>query len=224
MIGEAGGELHRVRRRGAHAQVERPQAPGQKERLERMQDQSVRLADGRARAAQRVVARKAERARDDVGMPVEIFGRRMHDDVGAERERPGEDRRRAGRVDRESAPAAWAARAAPSMSLTPQSGLLGVSSQTSFVAPGFSAAASACKSSASTKSTLSPKAGASLASQARSAQYMPLGATTWAPGPRLRKRAIAADMPEPKTSVADAPSSAPIRASASRTVSLSGRP
>ena len=30
---------------------------------------------------------------------------------------------------------------------------------------------------------------------------MPLGAITWAPGPRLRKSAIAADMPEPKTSV-----------------------
>ena len=52
--------------------------------------------------AKRVVAREAERARDHVGMAVEVFGRRMHDDVGAERERPGEDRRRAGRVDRES--------------------------------------------------------------------------------------------------------------------------
>ena len=55
----------------------------------------------RARAAERVVAREAERAGDDVGMAVEIFGRRVHHDVGAERERPGEDRRRAGRVDRE---------------------------------------------------------------------------------------------------------------------------
>ena len=53
---------------------------------------------------------------------------------------------------------------------------------------------------------------------------MPLGATTWAPGPRLRKSAIAADMPEPKTSVVAALSRAPMIASASRTVSLSGRP
>src|SRR5277367_93090 len=68
------------------------------------------------------------------------------------------------------------------MSLTPHSGLLGVSSHTSFVVPGFSAAASVCKSSESTKSTLSPKAGASVASHARKAQYMPLGATTLAHG------------------------------------------
>src|SRR5579863_5493871 len=38
-----------------------------------------------------------------------------------------------------AAPAAWAMRAAASMSLTPHSGLLGVSSQTSLVAPGFTA-------------------------------------------------------------------------------------
>ena len=110
------------------------------------------------------------------------------------------------------------------MSLTPHSGLLGVSSHTSFVAPGFTAPASACKSSVSTKSTLRPNAGASFTSQLRRAQYITPGAITWAPGPRLRKSAIAADMPEPNTSVADAPSSAPITASASRTVSLSGRP
>ena len=83
------------------------------------------------------------------------------------------------------------------MSLTPHSGLLGVSSQTSLVAPGFTARASAGKSSVSTKSTLMPKAGASLASHARSAQYITPGAITWAPGPRLRMSAIAADMPEP---------------------------
>ena len=58
------------------------------------------------------------------------------------------------------------------MSLIPHSGLLGVSSHTSLVAPGFNAPASAGKSSASTKSTLSPWACASFASQARKAQYM----------------------------------------------------
>ena len=51
------------------------------------------------------------------------------------------------------APAAWAIRAAPAMSLTPQSGLLGVSSQISFVAPGLTARSSAARSSVSTKST-----------------------------------------------------------------------
>ena len=49
VIGEAARELHRVVRRGAHAQVEGSQAPCQKERLERMQDEAVRLANFRAR-------------------------------------------------------------------------------------------------------------------------------------------------------------------------------
>ena len=115
-------------------------------------------------------------------------------------------------------------RAAPAMSATLHIGLLGVSSQTSLVAPGFTARASADRSVASTKSTPIPNAGASSASQARRAQYISADAATWAPGPRLRMSAIAADMPEPRTIVAAAPSSAPITASASRTVSLSGRP
>ena len=87
--------------------------------------------------AQRVVAGEGQRAGDDVGMAIQIFGRRMHDDVGAERER----RVNTGVAQVEStasaAPAACAIRAAPAMSLTPQSGLLGVSSQISFVAPGL---------------------------------------------------------------------------------------
>ena len=48
-----------------------------------------------------VLAREAQRAGDHVGMAVEILGRRMHDDIGAERDRPGEHRRRAGGVDAE---------------------------------------------------------------------------------------------------------------------------
>ena len=50
-----------------------------------------------ARIAKSVAAREAKRSRDHVGMTVEIFGRRMHHDVGAQRDRLGEDRRRAGR-------------------------------------------------------------------------------------------------------------------------------
>ena len=50
---------------------------------------------------QRVLARGRQRARDHVGMAVEIFGRRMHHDVGAERERPREHRRRGGGIDGE---------------------------------------------------------------------------------------------------------------------------
>ena len=101
VIGEAGRELHRVVGRGAHAQVERSQAADQQERLERMEDEAVPVRMSARPRAERVVAREAQRARDHVGMAVEVFGRRVHHDVGAERDRPGEDRRRAGRVDRE---------------------------------------------------------------------------------------------------------------------------
>ena len=63
-----------------------------------MQDHSVRLANRPRSRAKGVVARETERARHDVGMAVEIFGRRVHDHVGAQRDRPGENGRRAGRI------------------------------------------------------------------------------------------------------------------------------
>ena len=101
MIGEAVRQLHRVRRRRAHAHVERSQTPDQEERLERMQDHSVRLANCPRPRAKGVVPREAKRSRQNVGMAVEIFGRRVHDHVGAERDRPREDGRRAGGIHRE---------------------------------------------------------------------------------------------------------------------------
>ena len=101
VIGEAVRQLHRVRRRRAHPHVEGAQTPDQEERLERMQDHSVRLANFSRPRAKGVVAREAERARQNVGMPVEIFGRRVHDHVGAERDRPREDGRRAGGIHSE---------------------------------------------------------------------------------------------------------------------------
>ena len=110
------------------------------------------------------------------------------------------------------------------MSVIDQSGLEGVSTQTSFVAPGRIAARTASRSEVSTRSTRRPQCVASVTSQLRSDQYMTLGATTWSPGESARNRAVAADMPEPKTIAASAPSSAAISASASRTVPLSGRP
>ena len=110
------------------------------------------------------------------------------------------------------------------MSLTPQRGLLGLSNQTSIVRPGWIASAISFRFSVSQKVTCNPWSGASTASQLRSAQYITLGATTCAPLGRLRNKAVAADMPEPVSKVAAAPSSAPITASASRTVSLSARP
>ncbi len=76
----------------------------------------------------------------------------------------------------------------------------------------------------STKSTFKPQRVASVMSQLRSAQYMTFGATTWSPGESAKNIAVAADMPEPNTIAAVAPSRAAINASASRTVGLSGRP
>ena len=62
------------------------------------------------------------------------------------------------------------------------------------------------------------------ASQLRRAQYITRGATICEPCGKLRNSVIAADMPEPNANVDAAPSSAPMIASASRTVRLSGRP
>ena len=89
MIGEAVRQLQRVRRRRAHAHVEGAQIPGS----DRNASNGCRimpclLANRPRSRAKRVGAREAERAGQDVGMPVEIFGRRVHDHVGAEGERP----------------------------------------------------------------------------------------------------------------------------------------
>ncbi len=110
------------------------------------------------------------------------------------------------------------------MSVSDQSGLAGVSTQTSLVPPGRTAARTASRSAVSTRSTSRPQRRPSVTSQLRSAQYITLGATTWSPGESARSTAVAADMPEPSSIAAAAPSSAARSASASRTVSLSGRP
>src|SRR6267154_1118603 len=93
------------------------------------------------------------------------------------------------------------------MSVLLHVGLAGVSIQTSLVTPGFVAAAMASVRSASTKSTFRPQWVAKLASQARKAQYITLGATTWSPGLRARKQAMAALMPEEKIRAFGPPSS-----------------
>jgi hypothetical protein len=95
VIGEAIGEFHRVRRRCAHAQVERSQTSDQEERFKRMQDHSVRLANPSRPRAKGVVLREAKRSRQDVGMAIKVFGRRVHNHVGAQRDRSRENRRRA---------------------------------------------------------------------------------------------------------------------------------
>src|SRR3954449_11439490 len=93
------------------------------------------------------------------------------------------------------APAAWAMSEAAWISVTSHRGLLGVSSQTSAVLAGRMALASASRSALGTNSTSRPQVRAKSLSQLRSDQYMTLGATTWSPGFRDMKSAVAAAMP-----------------------------
>ena len=110
------------------------------------------------------------------------------------------------------------------MSVMVQSGFAGVSIQTSLVSPSRTAASSAARSSVSTKSTRKPQRLASVASQLRSAQYITRGATTWSPGSSAWNTAVAAAMPEAKSSASGPSSSMARTLSACRTVALSGRP
>ena len=122
-----------------------------------------------------------------------------------------------------NAPAAWARRAVSAMSVSVHSGLAGVSIQTSLVCPGRSAACTASGRSISMNSTCKPQCVAKVASQLRSAQYITLGASTWSPGPRAWNTAVAAAMPEAKSSAWWPPSSRASRASAWSKAGLSAR-
>ena len=123
-----------------------------------------------------------------------------------------------------SAPAWWAMLAASAMSVMVQSGLAGVSIQTSFVLPGRRPARMAAGSPASTKVASMPRLVASSCSHLRRPQYMTLGATTCAGRSSARKVVVAAVMPEADTRLAAPPSSWVSTASTWRTVALSGRP
>jgi hypothetical protein len=122
-----------------------------------------------------------------------------------------------------SAPAPWAISAAAAMSVTLQVGLAGVSIHTSLVAPGLTAAARASVRSASTKSTFKPHCVAKVASQLRKDQYITLGTTTWSPGAKARKQAVAALMPDEKINAFGPPSRAASVVSAWSKVGLSAR-
>ncbi|CAN5818297.1 hypothetical protein BH11PSE3_BH11PSE3_37830 [soil metagenome] len=93
-VGELGGGL-RLRRhphmQGAHAAHQQPGI----ERAQHGADLRPHLADA---LPQRVLLGGRQRAGHHVGMAVEILGAGMHHEVGAERQRPREDRRRDGRV------------------------------------------------------------------------------------------------------------------------------
>jgi hypothetical protein len=92
------------------------------------------------------------------------------------------------------------------MSVMSQVGFAGVSIQTSFVRPGCVARRSASRSVMSTTSQPRPQSAAYCRTQRRSDQYMPCASTTWSPGRRPWKTAVAAAMPE-ANSIAPAPPS-----------------
>ena len=107
----------------------------------------------------------------------------VHHEVGAVLDRPRQHRRGHGRIDRDARAGARArAAAVAAMSVMVQSGLAGVSIQTSRVLPGRSAAATAAGSVMSISSTCRPQWVAKFISQLRSDQYITFGASTWSPG------------------------------------------
>src|SRR5258708_36237339 len=109
------------------------------------------------------------------------------------------------------------------MSVVHQEALSGVSIHSTLVAAGVKAEARACARSASTRSTFKPPCVAKVASQLRKDQYITLGTTTWSPGAKARKQAVAALMPDEKISAFGPPSRAASVASAWSNVGLSAR-
>ena len=112
------------------------------------------------------------------------------------------------------APAACATFAVAAMSVRVHSGLAGVSTHTTFVRPGWTAACTAAGSVMSMNSTTRPQWVAKFASQLRSAQYITFGASTWSPGARAWNTAVAAAMPDAKSIACSPPSSRASSASA----------
>ncbi len=71
---------------GAHAAEQQPS-------LEGAEDRTIAGADGRDPLPEFIIARGNQRPGHNVAMAVQIFRGRMHDDVGAELDRPRQDRR-----------------------------------------------------------------------------------------------------------------------------------
>ena len=109
------------------------------------------------------------------------------------------------------------------MSVTVHSGLAGVSTHTSLVLPGCTAAFTAAGLVMSISSIFRPHSVAKFISQLRRLQYMTLGASTWSPGIKAWNTAVAAAMPLAKSSAWWPPSSALMTASAWSKAGLSAR-
>ena len=90
------------RRGRLHAQAEGPHAAQQQPALERAEHRAAVRALATAPLPQIVVARRDQHARQDVRVPVELLGRRVHHQVRAMLDRAAEHRRRDGVVDHEA--------------------------------------------------------------------------------------------------------------------------
>ena len=96
---EHGGEEDGALALARHAQRQRAQPAQREPRRERIHvaaEDGAHLSDRRERAL-----RPDDRAADDVAVPREVLGDAVHDEIGAERERPHEEGRREGGVDDE---------------------------------------------------------------------------------------------------------------------------
>jgi hypothetical protein len=98
---ERRGEVHGGGAGRADAEVQRAHPAGEQPRLERPEDGALVVADGADPRPELVLAGRHERAGDHVAVAVQVLGRGVHDDVGAEFQRPGQQGRRHRAVDRE---------------------------------------------------------------------------------------------------------------------------
>ena len=83
------------------AEVERAHAAQQQPGLERAEDGALVVAERADAGPELVLARGHQRAREHVAVAVQVLGGGVHDEVGAQLERPGEQRGRDRVVDRD---------------------------------------------------------------------------------------------------------------------------
>ena len=91
---------------GADAQEQSPHPAEEEPRLERPEDGAAVFPDGLDPLPERRSLPGDECARDDIAVPVQVFGGRVEDDIGAELDGPREDGRGEGAVDDEGGPGA----------------------------------------------------------------------------------------------------------------------
>ena len=99
MCFEKACDRERILRCLAHAQRQRSQSAQQQPGLERAEQRAGVVAVGPDRRPPLVDLLRHQNAREHVAVAVQVLGRRVHDQIGAERERAGQDRRRGGAVD-----------------------------------------------------------------------------------------------------------------------------